>query len=323
MRRVGIDRTAGTVRMTSFTGSQQEQDFGEPANCKGFGRIRHFHRHSPDSWSPNPLPIDPAARALGLFPHPDELRAQVFQNAVCNWRCWYCFVDFKLLSGSRQHSAMLTPDAIIELYRAEPDRSLMIDLSGGQPDLVPEWVLWTMEALERTGLASSTYLWSDDNLSNDYFWRCLASNERLLIDSYPMYGKVCCFKGFDAHSFAFNTGAHPDLFDRQFELMRRLLLHTHIDLYAYVTLTTDRADGIEAGVKIFVDRLQELDTNLPLRTVPLRIQAFTPVVSRMHDRERLAIGLQQDAVAAWKAELDRRYGAEQRALAICDVPIRQ
>jgi len=160
MRGRGIDRAARTLRMTNFAGSEQEQDFTEPANCRGFGRVRHFRRQTSEGWPENPLPIDPAARALGLEPLPDAMEAQVFQNAVCNWRCWYCFVDFELLSGSRERSQMLSTDELVALYQAHSRRPAMIDLTGGQPDLVPEWVPWMSGALERAGLERSVYLWT-------------------------------------------------------------------------------------------------------------------------------------------------------------------
>jgi len=53
----------------------------------------------------------------------------------------------------------------------------MIDLSGGQPDLTPEWIPWMMEELNNRGLTDKVYLWSDDNLSNDYFWKYLSDAE--------------------------------------------------------------------------------------------------------------------------------------------------
>jgi uncharacterized Fe-S cluster-containing radical SAM superfamily protein len=323
MRSRGVDREARTLRITSFAGSQQEQDFTEPANCDGFGRVRHFRRQTSAGWPENPLPIDPAATALGLDPPLDALEAQVFQNAVCNWRCWYCFVDFELLSGSQEHSQMLTAEELVAFYQADPRQPTMIDLTGGQPDLVPEWVPWMIEALERADLGRSVYLWSDDNLSNDYFWRYLTAEERSRLEGYEMYGKVCCFKGFDRHSFAFNTAAAPELFDRQLELMSRLISDTTIDLYAYATFTTDRMERIEVSMSDFVDRLQELDPVLPLRTVPLEIAAFTPVGPRMsEDRER-ALALQHDAVAAWNAELAARFSDADRARSICDVSLRR
>ena len=137
-----------------------------------------------------------------------------------------------------------------------------------------------------------------------------------------MYGKVSCFKGFNASSFAFNTHADPALFDRQFELMSRLLT-LGLDQYAYVTFTTPSSDGIRDDMARFVDRLQELDPNLPLRTVPLEIQVFTPVRERRVASLDAALMNQWCAVEAWQEELTRRFSSEQRAMSIADVPLLQ
>ncbi|MCW3101515.1 MAG: hypothetical protein JWL77_7133, partial [Chthonomonadaceae bacterium] len=248
LRRRGIDLDASKLLITRFDGSDQEHDLSEPPNCRGHGRLRHFHRATANGWPANPLPIDPARRFLGLptaDTGDDVLVAQVFQNAVCNWRCWYCYVDFPLLSGNPQHSTMFSADELVAMYLDQPDPPAIIDLSGGQPDLVPEWIPWMLDALRRRGLHDRVYLWSDDNLSNDYFWTKLSADQRAQLDQARNYGKVCCFKGFDSTSFAFNTAARPELFDRQFELMRRLVYETNIDLYAYVTFTTPAADVLD------------------------------------------------------------------------------
>jgi uncharacterized Fe-S cluster-containing radical SAM superfamily protein len=321
MRARGIRRDERLLRITNFRGSEQEQDFTLPANCDGFGRVRHFRRATSPGWPRNPLPIDPAARALGLE-QPDELEAQVFQNAVCNWRCWYCFVDFELLSGRDDHSAWLSPEQLVELYVAIEDRPPMIDLSGGQPDLVPEWVPWMMRALRAAGLERETYLWSDDNLSNDYLWRHLSTDERELLSTYPNYGKVCCLKGFDAESFAFNTLAAPELFERQLELLERLVAETAIDLYGYATFTAANEAGIAIGMPRLLDRLQAIDPLLPLRVIPLEVGAFTPARGRMRGGHERALVVQQAAVAAWDTELSTRFSVAERALPICDVRIR-
>jgi hypothetical protein len=215
---------------------------------------------------------------------------------------------------------MLTAEQLVGLYLSEPERPIVIDLSGGQPDLVPEWVPWMMRALSKVGLSESVFLWSDDNLSNDYFWRFLTEVERSLVSSYQCYSKVCCFKGFDDESFAFNTGAAPNLFQRQFELMRRLLTETQIDLYAYVTLTGPNDRNIEAKVADFMDRLQGLNRSLPLRTVPLEIGTFSPVLARgLTDTQATSTGVQQAAIAVWNSEIERRFSTEDRLLSICDV----
>lgn len=307
--------------VANFSGSGQEADLTDPPNCGGVGRIRHFTRATSDGWPENPLPIDPASAFLGITPAA-TMRAQVFQNAACNWRCWYCYVPFNLLSANEKRGSWVTPDALVEQFLAGPDRSGMIDLTGGQPDLVPEWVPWTIDALERTGAADSVYLWSDDNLSNDYFFRYLSEDVQHRVAEHPGYGRVCCFKGFDETSFAFNTKASPDLFDRQFELFSRLL-DTGMDLYAYATFTSPTAEHLPGAMASFVDRLQTLSEPLPLRLVPLEISEYGPVVPRLRDEHRRSMDVQQAAMAAWQDELSRRFTEAERRLPINEVDLRR
>ncbi len=321
LRARGIDPQSRKVLVSVLEGSKQEQDLSEPVNCEGLGRIRHFLRETSPGWPENPLPTVPAARALGVDA-PTQMRAQVFQNAVCNWRCWYCYVDFSLLAGNREHSRMRSAAELVELFLSEPDGPAVIDLSGGQPDLVPEWVPWMLRELRERGLERSVYLWSDDNLSNDYFFALLSRQDRELLDSAPAYGKVGCFKGFDENSFAFNTAAAPSLFGRQFELIDKLIRETSIDLYGYVTFTTPDDRDIEGRMATFVNRLQKVAPLLPLRVVPLEVGAFTPTRPRMGTEHERALTVQAEAVAAWQDELRRRFSPEQLALSICDVQLR-
>jgi hypothetical protein len=166
------------------------------------------------------------------------------------------------------------------------------------------------------------FLWSDDNLSIDYFWSILSEADRELVATFNGYGRVGCFKGFDEASFAFNTKAAPELFDRQFDLMRRYL-GTGIDLYAYTTFTTLVAEGIEDAMKRFVDRLQQIHPNLPLRTVPLKVGAFGVVKKRLNlnDERYAAVEHQKRAIEAWKTELDARFSSEERSTPIVDVSL--
>src|SRR6266849_5465208 len=78
-------------------------------------------------WPENPLPIDPASKALGL-PRADRLQAQVFQNAACAWRCWYCYVPYNLLSGDATRGEWVTAEKLVRLYAEEENRPSIIDL---------------------------------------------------------------------------------------------------------------------------------------------------------------------------------------------------
>lgn len=306
--------------MARLAGSEQETDLTVPPNCEGYGRTRHFKQHASAPWVQNPLPIEPARRALSL-PPTGVLRAQAFQNAACNWRCWYCYVPFSLLAADETRGRWWSPEALISMYASLPDRPPMIDLTGGQPDLVPEWVPWTMDALQNSGLADSVYLWSDDNLSNDYFWRYLSETQIEQVATWPKYGKVGCFKGFDDASFTFNTSAAGDLFARQFTIFERFV-SLGIDLYAYVTLTTPTIDKLSDAIARFVDRLQAIDPNLPLRTVPLEVQMFTPVRSRIDKGTMVALDNQRRALDAFQNELEARFPRNMRELNITELELR-
>ncbi len=285
------------ILVSRLEGSAQEGDLTSPVNCGGLGRVRHFRRGTATGWPDNFLPIDPAARFLGQ-PAGEVLEAQVFQNAACAWRCWYCYVPFELLGGDERRGEWVTADELVRRYAALPDRPRVLDLSGGSPDLTPEWVPWTIEALDRAGLRQATYLWSDDNLSSDLVFEMLDPGQVGLMTE-PGYGRVCCFKGIDGESFSFNTGADPRGYDLQFERFARYL-DLGIDLWAYVTLTIPALDDVEAKVGAFVERLRRLSPALPLRTVPLRIEAFGPTKMRNAGRDlSVALAAQELAVAEW------------------------
>ena len=319
LRKKGIDIDKKAILVTNFKDSVQEKDLTEPANCNGFGRIRHFKYSNDSEWGINPLPLLPAAKALG-FPHKNEVRAQVFQNSVCNWRCWYCFVDYKLLAGDKRYAEFLTCEEMLNYYLKQDAPPLVIDLSGGQPDLTPEWVPWMMEALIERGLSDKVFLWSDDNLSNDYFWQFLSDDSIELVSKYSMYSRVCCFKGIDEESFALNTEASPSLFNRQFDLFKRLI-DLGIDLYCYVTMTSKVETDFHSVVPKFMDRLQKIREKLPLRVVPLKIYEFSPVKTRMKEVHNSMLQGQIFANQIWKEELAKRFSVEELSAPITEVTL--
>lgn len=319
LRNKAINLHTKQILITNFAGSDQEKDLSEPANCDGYGRIRHFKIQSSKLWVPNPLPILPASKSLGVTAK-KEIRAQVFQNSVCNWRCWYCFVDYKLLSGDYKYANFLSADQLVDLYLKQVNPPPMIDLTGGQPDLTPEWVPWMMGALLDRGLQNKVFLWSDDNLSNDYLWRFLTPTELDRIANYKMYARVCCFKGIDGQSFFLNTKADPALFDRQFELCKRLL-DLGIDLYCYITITASTQTDFNKVIPELFDRLQLIDEQLPLRIVPLEILEFTPMKNRMTESLRDAIKGQYLALKVWESELSRRFSHSQLQMPITEIKL--
>jgi hypothetical protein len=160
-----------------------------------------------------------------------------------------------------------------------------------------------LRALIERGRDTSTFLWSDDNLSNDYLFRYLSDDDMTLLAEHPGYGRVGCLKGFDAESFAFNTAADPDLFERQLQLVKRI--HTLMPkLYLYVTLTAPATPTDARGaIQRLRDRLAAIDPQLLSRIVPLEVTPFTPTFPRMRAEHRDALTVQQTMIGYWVEEL--------------------
>ena len=73
-------------------------------------------------------------------------------------------------------------------------------------------------------------------------------------------------------------------------------------------------DGIGEKVARFVDRLQSIDRLLPLRTVPLPIDAsYTPVRKRTQDGLGRILENQDRALACWDREIEDRFAPEERS----------
>jgi uncharacterized Fe-S cluster-containing radical SAM superfamily protein len=305
LRERAIDINRKAILINNFTGSSQEKDITDSPNCKGYGRVRHFKLHAGNDWVLNPLPILPAAKALGIEAG-EEIRAQVFQSSVCNWRCWYCFVDSNSLRGNLKHASFLTCDEMLDLYLNQDNPPKVLDLTGGQPDLTPEWVFWMMEAIIKRGLENKIFLWSDDNLSNDYLRTYLTEDQIHFMAIYKLYSRVCCFKGIDERTFSLNTNADPKLFENQFLLSERLL-NLGFDLYFYLTLVSPTITDYKSVIPRFLDRIQKVHELLPLRTVPLKLFKYTPVEMRMDSKYADMFNGQLKAVDIWKTEIQKRF----------------
>ena len=305
--------------LSKIGGSTQEVDLTVAANCDGYGRIHHFRRYIDANWVSDPLPNDPACNALKI-PYTDMLETQVFQLASCNVHCWYCFVSDELKKGDLRLSNWFSAKEMVNLYKSSKNKAKVIDLSGGNPELCPEWILDTMRTLEEEGLSDDIYLWSDDTLTTDYTFINLSKEELKYMASYRNYGKVGCFKGFDNHSFKFNSGLPEKLFEQQFDRFAKYL-DLGMDIYAYVTLTTDDCDGIEDKIGAFMDRLQDIHPLLPLRTVPLKIIVFTPTESRLTERYSQSLINQYVAIDVWKKELINRFTPDQLKERISDIKL--
>jgi uncharacterized Fe-S cluster-containing radical SAM superfamily protein len=297
--------------ITNFTGSHQEKDISEGSNCQGFGRIHHFKFDKGKDWNQDPLPHQIAAWKLGRK-FENKGRVQVFQFAACNCRCWYCYVDNNLLNASTAHAAFKTADELLDLYLQEKERPYIIDLSGGQPDIVPEWPICMMKALIKKELQDQCFLWLDDNLTTYNVWKYLKKPDFHLMHEYKNFGRVGCFKGYSPESFHENTNAPLEIFQRQIDIMSKWV-NFGLDMYGYITLTTSNLNGVQPAIRKFMDTIQEkIHSNFLLRIVPLRIYPYGPTQDRMDKSRQNAIFNQYEVLKIWNEELANRYSKKER-----------
>lgn len=319
LRKVSVNLQSKTIRMAKLSGSLQEIDLSSPLNCGGFGRIHHFRASNDSKWIKDPLPMLPVCKYFGM-PTSDVVLAQVFQLAVCDFRCWYCFVDYNMLSAGSAHSELVSPKQLLEMMLKENVNSKIIDLSGGQPDIVPEYVLWFLEARAKLSMKESHFVWVDDNLSTDYLWRYLNDEQILFLVNSPGFARVGCLKGFDVESFVFNTRADESLFDRQIDILSRLV-KTGFDQYGYITLTAININAVQEKIARLLDEIQSrIHPNFPLRIVPLRIFQFGANAKRYIKQ---AEENQFHVKDAWISEMQKRFTSSELSTPITEVEIRR
>ena len=106
--------------------------------------------------------------------------------------------------------------------------------------------------------------------------------------------------------------------------MRRIV-EADFDVYGYATFTASSATQLAQDMADFVDRLQEIHPLFPLRTIPLRVSAYTPTPTQSRlDQEKLnALDIQEEAVYAWNEELSNRFPSELKLQNITEHRINQ
>ncbi len=297
------------VLIAQLLETEEEKDSYTKVNCHGFGRIRSFSNYSlhlRNSQKNKNEQIKPLLRGCD---NSKVLLAQAFQIAGCNWNCWYCFVDMSRRIAQIKNGEYFSASELVGMFLAVEDINIL-DLTGGQPDLVPEWILWVMEELDKRNLRNKIFLWVDDNLSTDYFWKYLNDGQIEYITKFPKHSRAGCFKGYDESSFSFNTGVSSRLFQRQFDLFKRFIKEG-MDMYAYVTFTNKEDIHLDRNIKLFMDRLQRLHHNLPLRTIPLKIVSFSAVRSSNQENFSHALTFQFEVYSAWQNELYNRFDSRE------------
>ena len=299
-----VDIEKRAVKVTNFAGLEESLDNNCYVNCKGLGRIRKYKNFN--------LFLDnmqaTEKRLLrGVDPTLQEFQTQVFQLVGCNMRCWYCFVDDCILAANNNNSEWLLVSEMVDSFVKENDNPLIIDLSGGQPDLVPEWCYWVMEEIEKRNLKNKVYVWIDDNLTTmEVMEECLTSDQISYMAQFPKHSRACCFKGYNDETYSFNVRTKYKSLKEQIYSFRKLYSYG-FDIYAYISLTGPKGSANERDIELFINEIQSIHPMLPLRIIPLKIKEFEVTSGRMNKVYEEAMQEQYKAYIIWKRIIERRY----------------
>jgi uncharacterized Fe-S cluster-containing radical SAM superfamily protein len=232
-----------------------------------------------------------AAHNLGGDPR-DYNRVFAIQLNGCDYECNYCFVPRDLNKPELGKGKLFSAEEMLQnflkarQYYSKKDQKPpnVVRLTGGEvTTVVPELIVDVHREIENRGLSSTVYLWVDCNLSTKRYVSSLES-ELKDIAKNKNFGMVGCLKAVgDGESgkedFALVTKAPPEYFEKQFEVLDYLVNEIQADFFVYlVPFVSGGKSAVVQRLTSCVERLREIDPNLPLRTNILQIKHYGPAV---------------------------------------------
>lgn len=314
-----IDLENKKVLLAILSGTEQAKDLTKGRFWEDIFRSKRYTK--------DPFREEPAALAAAKLSIPEktsvgsrECNAAFFgQINGCNLKCWQCYVDRRNISANPKYGKYVSAEEYLVQFLIEsrkyqnsihPDLKLnILRISGGDPFIVPEFIVWMIEAIEKFGLEDYIYVLVDSNLSTgNFYWKYLTRTQREKIRNHRNIGFCGCYKGFDEESFTEICGAAPEFFSEQFKMHRRLI-DEGLDVYTYLYPLTYSDQKLKERIVSFIERLQkEVNEYAPLRLTTPYTKIYSPTSTRLTPERERALKLQYEAIKIWKEEMKRRFG---------------
>ena len=335
-----IDLKNKKFLLAVLAGTEQAQDLTKERFFKDVFRSKIYTKK--EELQRDPFRREPAAIAAEKLTIPGKtLVSQEECNAAflgqingCNLKCWYCYVDDKAKGANQKYGEFFSAEEYLIQFLIESRKNQnflnqdlklnILRISGGEVFIIPEIIVWMIEAVEKFGLEDSIYLWVDCNLSTgNFYWKYLSESQREKIRNFKNLGVCVCYKGFDEESFQENTcGATPESFNKAF-LMHKKLIDEGLDVYSYLYPVTSSTDNIENRIKSFIHRLQkEVDECAPLRMATPPIKIYGPTKERLNEKNSVALENQWLVMNIIKNELGRKFNSRELSLYPHEIPVK-
>jgi uncharacterized Fe-S cluster-containing radical SAM superfamily protein len=259
--------------------------FSEVWSTKFLGLVENFWSRPIDEIKKLEYQNPPysAALAFGRKDPRDYNKVFAVQLSGCTYSCNFCYVPPEINLANPAFGKFFSPKEILNYFLSAKSRSKepmnVIRITGGEPTIIPEIIVDIYNEIEKRDL--KIYIWIDTNLSMTKYLENIESDLKNIMKKRNV-GVVGCFKGFCKEDFSILTGAEPKFYDKQFEAAK-LFLDWKTDFYVYLPALIYN-DDVEKKAKGFVQRLQELNKNLPLRVEMLIIKNYPGAVINIREK---------------------------------------
>lgn len=333
LRKTMIKPEEKKILLANLSNTAQTQDL-TAARVFGDGIFRSKIYTKPIDRELDPFRGEPAGIAAKQLTIPEKTivcpqecnAAFLGQINGCNLKCWYCYVDkisnsanprFGTYVSAEEYLLRFLVASRIEQNSINPDTKLnVLRISGGEVFIIPEIIVWIIEAIEKYNLRDYIYIWVDCNLcTGRSYWEKLSPEERKKIRTYKNIGFCGCYKGFDEETFYENTGgANPIFFEEQIK-MHKALVDEGLDIYTYLYPVVRSKYGLRKRLTEFMERLQnEIYPLAPLKMMTPPIKVYGPTKERLTPERKEALENQWLAIKIWKEELRKRFSAQELSL---------
>lgn len=259
----------GAVLFANLLDTQEAADSCHQINHGGFGRIRIFKNFS-FHIETDILERRKFFRLSSEGEWCDQFQTQVFQIGVCPFRCRYCFVDRENLDGTNPNSSFFKPTDILQMFLESWPNICNLDLSGGSPDLCPEFLFELLTEIERINLKGKVTIWVESNLDIRYYSK-FPLDKINYISTFPNFHLLCSLKGWNTSSVAYNT-RNTASFDKQLDGLGFFIQH-NFPLSVYLVFIGQKIADYNEVVTLF-QQLYHISHELPEYCVPLYIKKF-------------------------------------------------
>jgi len=235
---------------------------------------------------------------------------------VCPFNCWHCYNDKKLHAakdGSDYYAAQEIVTKFLEqrnFDKASGLESNVLRITGGEPLLVPELILETLNILKESGLDKEVFVWTETNLFPLAADDKLSFSSQNILDELAKFDNLAihpCFHGIDSINIEEIIGKHKISLPDFIKGIKSLIDHK-LDIYP--TIGSNVCNPV--SLQDFFKQLYEIHKNLPMRfaLIEYDLHRYSPIQDRVGaDQPTIAkLYSKYQTLRIWNQLLQYYYG---------------